>query len=256
MHDSPENSELKTLLLDIETAPNKAYVWGLWKQNVALNQLEASSYTLCWAARWLGDKEIMFESVQRKGNERRMLKRIHQLLDDADVVVHYNGMKFDIPILNKEFVRFGLRPPSPYKQVDLYRVVKQAFRFESNKLAYVAEALSLTAKVKNEGFMLWVKCMEREPEAWTKMEEYNRGDVTLLGELYTRLLPWITHHPNVSALTDVVGCPKCGSVDYQRRGEVLTVTLRYQRYQCKGCGGWFRGTKTTSPRLHQRMVNV
>lgn len=245
---------MKTLLLDIETAPNRAYVWGLFRQNVALNQLVASSYTLCWSARWLGEKDTMFRSIRR--GEKRMLQKIHSLLDQADVVVHYNGLKFDIPTLNKEFVRWKMLPPSPYKQLDLMRVCKQVFRFESNKLAFVTEALSLRAKIKHEGFTLWVKCMEGDPAAWKRMEEYNRGDVDALSDLYERLRPWIGKHPNVSAYTGVVGCPKCGSERFQSRGTIVTATLRYQRYWCQGCGGWFRGNKTVSPKVAERMVNV
>ena len=245
---------MKTLLLDIETAPNKAYVWGLFKQNVALNQLEASSYTLCWSARWVGEGVTHFASVQHRG-ARKMLRRIHGLLDEAEAVVHFNGLKFDIPTLNKEFVRHRMLPPSPYKQIDLYRVAKRVFRFESNKLEFIAKALGLKEKLKHEGFTLWTKCMAGDAEAWKRMETYNRGDVDTLGETYERILPWITHHPNLSALTDTTCCPKCGSLKFQARGEVLTTTLRYRRYQCKSCGGWFRGTQTTSPKL-KRMVNV
>ena len=247
---------MKTLLLDIETAPNVAYVWGLFKQNVALNQLEATSHTLCWSAKWLGEEEIAFRSVQKgKGGEKRMLLDIHKRLDSADAVVHFNGQKFDIPTLNKEFVKHGMRPPSPYKQIDLYRVCKQAFRFESNKLAFILRALGIGGKVAHEGFTLWVKCMKGDPEAWKRMEQYNRGDVVGLEALYKRLTPWIKNHPNVSAYRGVECCPKCGSDHFQSRGQILTTMNHYKRYQCVECGGWFRGNKTTS-RAVKRMVNV
>ncbi|NIV35232.1 MAG: hypothetical protein GWN58_38990, partial [Anaerolineae bacterium] len=49
-----------------------------------------------------------------------MLEGAWELLDEADAVVHYNGKKFDIPTLNREFVKYGFTPPSPYKQIDLY----------------------------------------------------------------------------------------------------------------------------------------
>lgn len=52
---------MKILMLDIEVSPNTAHVWGLWQQNVSINQLMESSYTLCWAAKWHGTKEVMFE---------------------------------------------------------------------------------------------------------------------------------------------------------------------------------------------------
>ena len=246
---------MRTLLVDVETAPNRAWVWGLFDQNISISQLEESSYILCWSAKWLGGKHLEFRSIRGKGGELGMLKRIHALLDEADVVIHYNGLKFDIPVLGKEFVRHKLGPPAPYKQIDLMRVCKRAFRFESNKLAYVAQALGLRAKVANEGFSLWVKCMAGDLKAWRQMERYNRGDVVLLEQLYTRLLPWVEKHPNHSAFKGTPCCPKCGSDRYQSRGTVLTATLRYPRFQCQGCHGWFRGPKTVSPK-GERMVNV
>ena len=44
---------MNILLIDIETAPNKVYTWGLWNQNVSLNQIDEVGYTLCWAATWV-----------------------------------------------------------------------------------------------------------------------------------------------------------------------------------------------------------
>lgn len=243
---------MKTLLLDIETAPNKAYVWGLFNQNIAHGQVEQSGYVLCWAAKFLGQRRMAFASV--RGGALPMLRGVRDLLDAADAVVHYNGLRFDIPTLGKEFVKAKLTPPSPYKQIDLYRVCKKVFRFESNRLDYVAQSLGLGGKVKHEGFRLWTSCMAGDPDAWRRMERYNRGDVDLLERLYGRLLPWIGGHPNRSALTDVACCPRCGSTKFQRRGEILTSTLRYVRYQCQACSGWFRGTATVSKRGVERMA--
>src|SRR5690349_19457114 len=144
---------MRILLLDIETAPNKAFVWGMFDQNISINQMIASSYVLCWSAQWLGDKKVMFDSTQ-KSTTRQLLHRIHRLLNEADAVVHFNGKKFDIPVLNKEFVKARMKPPAPYKQVDLYQASKSTFRFERNKLDYIARALGIGQKVKHEGFEL------------------------------------------------------------------------------------------------------
>lgn len=247
---------MKILALDIETAPNRAFVWGLWDQNVATSQVIESSYILCWAAKWLGDKEMFFDSVQGGRSPAQMLKRIWKLLDEADVVIHYNGLKFDIPTLNKEFIKNGMQPPSPYKQLDMMRVVKHAFRFESNKLDYVSEALKIGQKHKHEGFALWVKCMENDPKAWRTMERYNRGDVRLLERLYTRLRPWIQKHPNWSAHKSGLCCPKCGSERVQQRGTQVAQTMTYLRYHCQSCGGWFRGNKSTSVNRSERGVSI
>jgi uncharacterized protein YprB with RNaseH-like and TPR domain len=120
-----------------------------------------------------------------------MVSTAHALLDLADVVMTWNGRKFDIPHLNREFLGLGFSPPSPYQQIDLYQVVKKNFLFPSNKLQYVSQALGLDGKVAHEGHGLWVACMEGDPEAWALMERYNKQDVWMLEEIYGRVQPWI-----------------------------------------------------------------
>jgi len=171
---------------------------------------------------------------------------MHSLLDDADVVIHYNGKKFDIPTLNKEFLLYGYAPPAPYKQIDLLRVVRSNFKFPSNKLDYVAQRLNLGKKVKHEGHELWIKCMNKDPLAWKKMERYNKQDVVLLEKVYDALLPWIKSHPNHNLYDDVEhACPSCGSSKLHRRGVNRTIGGVYQRYQCIDCGSWSQGTKSS-----------
>ncbi|HEY8058754.1 MAG TPA: ribonuclease H-like domain-containing protein, partial [Acidimicrobiales bacterium] len=170
---------MKTLLLDIETSPNVAYTWGLFDQNVGLNQLVSTTEVICFAAKWQGQRKMHFFSDFHDGHEDMVLSA-HALLDEADVVVHYNGTKFDIPHLNREFITALLPPPSPFKQIDLWRVVRQRFKFASTKLAHVAPALGLEGKTSHEGFDLWRKCMAGDEAAWRKMRTYNRRDVELL----------------------------------------------------------------------------
>ena len=62
----------KILILDIETAPNIAYVWGAWKQNVGHNQRLEKSHIMSYAAKWLG-KDLMFYEENRKSNDKRIV---------------------------------------------------------------------------------------------------------------------------------------------------------------------------------------
>jgi DNA polymerase elongation subunit (family B)/predicted RNA-binding Zn-ribbon protein involved in translation (DUF1610 family) len=246
---------MKLLLLDIETAPNNAYVWGLWDQNVGANQVIQSSYTLCWAAKWFGNRTIFSDSVRAKRHHKEMLKAIHTLLDEADVVVHYNGLKFDIPTLNKEFIVHGFTPPSPYKQLDLLQVARRAFRFQSNKLSSVSEALGLGSKIKTD-FSLWVGCMNDDQKSWDRMLKYNAQDVRLLEKLYVQLRPWIARHPNFSAHDGKFSCPKCGSGHVKKQGFKVQLTRKYQQYQCQSCGGWFRDNAPLPMGDKKRGVNI
>lgn len=239
---------MKILLIDIETAPNTAHVWGLWKQNVGTHAIMESSYVMCWAAKWLGEKEVFFDSVFQS-SEKKMLKTIHKLISEADAVMHYNGTKFDMPTLNKEFLLNDMAPPAPYKQIDLLKTMRNQFRFPSNKLDYVAQRLGLGSKVQHEGHSLWIRCMRNDPKAWATMEKYNRGDVILLEKVYNVILPWIKNHPNHNLFKkdeDHV-CPNCGSKHLQRRGTARTVSGTYQRFQCQVCGTWSRSSKTDIP---------
>lgn len=230
---------MKVLLLDIETAPHLATVWGLWKQNVAINQILSPGYTLCWAAKWRGEREVMFDSI-KKSSARAMVKRIHKLLDEADAVVHYNGRKFDIPTLNKEFLLYGLAPPSPYHQIDLLETARSKFRLASNKLDFVAQQLGVGKKVDHKGHELWLGCMNRDDAAWKVMEKYNKHDVILLEKVYDALRPWIKGHANAALFAGDHVCPKCGSDKLQARGFHHALTRRYQRWNCTSCGSWSR----------------
>ena len=188
-----------------------------------------------------------------------MLKEIHKLLDEADVVIHYNGKKFDIPTLNKEFLLHGLTPPAPYKQIDLLKEVRSNFKFISNKLDYVAQALKLGQKVKHKGHQLWVDCMAGKEDAWQQMEEYNIQDVELLEKLYDSLKPWIKSHPNHGLYGEVFDshvCPNCSSGKLRRRGYAYSNTYRYQRYQCTDCGKWSRGAKSLGPKVENKVIGL
>ena len=233
---------MKILLLDIETSPNTAHVWGLYNQNVSLNQLMESSYVMCWAAKWLGEKDVYFNSMM-ESSHKKMIKQIYSLLEEADAVIHYNGTKFDIPTLNKEFLLLGMAPPSPYKEIDLLKTSRSKFKFPSNKLDYVAQALGLGEKVKHIGHELWIRCMNKDKQAWDMMKKYNIQDVVLLEKVYEKMLSWIRNHPNHNWYTGSVVCPNCGGNHLVKRGTVCNSNTVYQRLRCKDCGKWSRSNK-------------
>ena len=243
---------MKILLLDIETAPNLAHVWGLWDQNVGLPQLLDSGYILSWAAKWYKEKEVKFASLQYH-TKKEMLVEMWDLLNEADAVVHYNGRRFDVPYLNAEFVQIGLLPPSPFKQIDLLETVKKQFKFPSNKLEYVVKALGVGEKFKNSGHELWIGCMVNNPDAWKEMSTYNIQDVNILQALYEKLIPWIKGHANYSLYSDgsVPVCPNCGGKHLHKRGFTHTLASIYQRYRCADCGHWSKDNKILNKKQYK-----
>lgn len=252
---------MKVLSIDIETSPNKAWVWGFFDQNVGLNQVIEQTRMLCFAAKFLDERKVHFASEHhdnpyvvpstvtleqatlRTMRHQSMVEYAWDLLDEADVVMHFNGTSFDVKHLNREFLQAGLGPPSSYQQIDLLRIVRSSFKFPSNKLQNIADQLGLDGKVSHEGFDLWTKCMAGNESAWRKMRTYNKRDVTLLEELYAELRPWIKSHPNMNLHNKLNACPTCGSDNLERRGFYRTNVSEFQQYRCRECGSWCRDGK-------------
>lgn len=245
---------IKILLLDLETAPNLVHVWGLFQQNVGINQIQVPGYTMCWAAKWYGEDKVMFDSLY-KSSAKKMLKGIHKLIEEADAIVTWNGDKFDLPTLNKEFILHGMLPPAPYKKMDLYKTAKQQFKFPSNKLDYVAQALKVGKKTSGLTHDIWIGCMAKDPATWQLMETYNKNDVLILEGVYDKMKPWIKAPANLSLYTDDLVCPSCGGKDFQKRGFHYTQAAKYQRYACK-CGHWFKSGGSVAQKPDNKAVSV
>ncbi len=250
---------MRILVLDIEISPTLATVWGLFNQNIGINQLVGNSEVLCWSAKWVGENETIFSSIHMT-SKKKMLQEIYKLLEEADVVVSYNGKSFDLKILNKEFALQGWARPSPYKNVDMLQVVRTQFRFTSNKLDYVVQQFGLGQKGKHSGHQLWLDCMNPKSagyeDSWVIMEEYNTQDVILLEDLYLRLIGWVPNHPSHSALDNDHVCPNCGGTHLQKRGTAITTTLSYQRWQCKDCGAWSRSKTANKADRAKQLVGI
>jgi DNA polymerase elongation subunit (family B) len=235
---------IKLLTLDIECSPNVGHIWGLWKQTVSLNQLMESGSVISFAARWHGTKKVLFYSDFHSGHGV-MVQAAHDLLSEADAVIHYNGNSFDMPWLHTEFLLAGMPPPRPYKNVDLLLAVRKKFRFVSNKLDYVTKAIGLEGKVHHEGHTLWVKCMANDPKAWAMMRKYNKMDVVQTEKLFDILRPWINGLPNPALYneSDERTCERCGGHEFRKQGFAYTQLGAYQQWQCQGCKSWSRSAK-------------
>lgn len=247
---------MKILVLDIETAPAVVYAWGIHKQHLGPHQIIEDAYTLCFAAKWLGESRMFYGSTQPglsgsnlpgpKG-EHDMLSGLWALLDEADAVIHYNGTSFDMPRIRTELLlHTDLGPPTPVIEIDLWKTVRSQFKFMSNKLDEVTKRLGLGEKAGHEGFELWPAVMAGDTAAWKRMRKYNAQDVTITENLYHKLLPWIRTHPNVALLTgEEHSCPRCGGTDLERRGYYRTQVSVFQQWQCRSCKSYSRSARRT-----------
>lgn len=248
----------KILILDIETAPIKAFVWNIWNVNVQLCQIESDWFCLTWAAKWLFDDKVYSGCVTPKEavrqDDKRMIAGIWKLVNEADLVIAHNGEKFDMPKLNTRFLIHGLNPPLPYQQIDTLKHIRRNFGFTSNKLDYVNQLLNLERK-KETSFELWRGCYEGNKEALAQMLDYNIQDVRILENTYLRIRPWIKPHPNLGLFIldeKQSRCPCCGSADLKDEGKnYLTTANVYELLRCNNCGASAR-KRTSAITIKQR----
>lgn len=253
----------KVLVLDIETAPLRSWTWGLWKQNVGLNQIDRDWFVLSWAAKWLHEDEVFSDAMNlypdyQPGSEddEKVITSAWDYLDETDILIGHNAKAFDAKKLNARFLKYGLPPPSPYKVIDTLLIAKKAFNLPSNKLDAIAALLKVNVKQQHEGFSLWDKCMKGDPEGWKNMIAYNEQDIRVTEDVFMALRPWDTQSPNLSLYEDHPGdeklCPTCGGTHIHKRGTYKTNVNVFQRYQCQDCKSWFRGRYAEKRTKEQR----
>jgi hypothetical protein len=245
-----KKSSTNILLLDIETAPNVGYTWGIWEQNVV--KVIREWYILCCAVRWLGKRGrvlslpdyVLYKTNPH--NDRELVKEIREYLDKADIVIAHNGDAFDLKKINARIFFHELKPPSPYQSIDTLKIARRHFSFTSNKLNELAKFLKIGQKVETGGFELWERCLIGDKKAWRKMASYNLQDVVLLEKIYLKLRPWATSHPNLAAFEKKTNgiCPRCKSKNIQSRGTAVIRSTKYRRFQCLDCGGWMKKSLT------------
>ena len=75
------------------------------------------------------------------------------------------------------------------------------------------------------------------------MKKYNKHDVVILEQLYLKLRPWMSRHPNLATIAEVEkACPKCGNTEGMKpRGWSASSVSRRRVYQCVSCSGYSSG---------------
>jgi hypothetical protein len=242
---APVAGEAKVLIFDIETAPILAHVWGLWDNNVGLNQVVSDWHVMSWSAKWRNapEHEIMYmdqRNAPSVENDKEILKEIWSLLDEADVVITQNGKRFDQRKLNAKFVEHRLGPPSSFKHIDTKLIAQKHFDFPSYKLEYMTNKFCQKYKKlkhkKFPGHEMWTECLKGNVEAWEEMKEYNIHDVLALEELYFILMPWDSScNLNLFHDREEHVC-HCGSKESIKNGFYYTNMGQFQKFKCKGCG--------------------
>lgn len=232
-------NDSKILILDIERLPGLARVWEPRTKYIGPRNFVEWPRLLCWAARWYGEKEYHFASEWE--DRSAMITQMWELYNSASVIVTYNGINFDSRHLKSEWLMAGLKPPTPWKDVDLYKVVKQ-FGFESKSLDSVSRRLGRPGKALSYSMDLAHAAADGNIRAQNRLRRYNIGDVELSEWLYDRLRGWIPTHPFIGEPGEdgQARCNQCGSTSLKREpSKYRAVVVDYNLLRCS-CGALVR----------------
>lgn len=236
--------EPKILVLDIETKPLKVFTFGIRDQYINIEQIIEDWSVMSWAAKIIGKDEVFYQDVSKNSDytdDELIIRGIWELMNDADIIVGQNSIRFDIPKLNGKFEKYKLGPPSPYKSVDTYRI-KKKLGLTSNKLEYSTEYYNERFKKlkhsKFPGFSLWKECLNGNQEAWAEMKKYNIHDVLATEELYLNTLRKWDKSINYGVFTGTGGCTNCGSDDLTEKEHGYTKTGAFKTFLCNRCGSY------------------
>lgn len=237
----------RILIWDIETSPMVVAIFDL-KQNgiIHYENILQDWFIICASWKWLGEEEVYTTSIidnkkefkKDNTNDFDVVKKLSEVITEADVIVAHNGDRFDLKKLNARAIYHGLEPVPPVKTVDTLKEAKKYFNFSSNRLDYLAKHLDVGEKMHTTKG-LWLRALDGDEEAIQEMLEYNVVDTVVLESVYLKLRPYMIGHPNLNLITgEGYQCPKCTSFETQKRGFSTTRAGLFQRYWCKSCRGW------------------
>lgn len=244
------NKAVKRLYFDIEVSPNLVYSWSVGhKISLDYNSIVKERAVICICYKWEGDSTVHSLQWDAKQNDKRMLKEFVEVANEADELVGHNGDSFDLKWIRTRCAYHGIPMFPKYTTLDTLKKARGGFRFNSNRLDYIAKYFGVGKKIKTS-FSLWKDVMNDDDTAMTQMIRYCKMDVKVLEAVYKKLSPYITNHVHHGALAqkEKYTCPECGgnhTTVSKRRVTASGVIKVQMQCQNKTCGKYFTINQAT-----------
>lgn len=247
-------SQIKRLFFDIETSPNIGLFWTAgYRQTISPDNIIKERAIICIAYKWAGEEKIYSLNWDDEQDDKKLLENFMIVANEADELIGHNGDRFDLPWIRTRCLYHRIPVFPNYTTLDTLKYARSKFKFNSNKLDYIAKFLGIGQKT-HTGYDLWKKVvLEKDKEALQYMIEYCKNDVALLEQVYNEMATYVpakTHH-GVIAGGEKHSCPNCGSEDmrFSQRRYTAAGNPRIQ-LQCKKCHTYH----TISNRTYTSMV--
>lgn len=249
-----ENKEkkLNILYFDLESSLMGTLTFGLWNQNISGNRITKFSHLLSnsWA---FNDEEPQGVRLDPKdveaGNDLLVVVDTIRAIEKSDLIISFNGKRFDVPLLKTRALAHGLPPIKFPPHLDLMQEAKKNFRFPSNSMQNISLYLGEHGKLATSGRSLWERCYNYQnyedcDQALADMLEYGLMDITATRDLHKRLQGWFKSPVNIGMMTKEINgvntkenhellCPHCSSKDVDKIGsKAYTSVSAFDIYRC------------------------
>lgn len=232
--------KIKRLFFDIETSPNIGLFWSAgYKLNISYDNIIKERAIICICYKWAGEKKIHSLTWDKNQNDNSLLTSFIKIANTADELIGHNGDKFDLPWIRTRCL-FHRIPAFPmYDTIDTLKSARSKFRFNSNRLDYIADFLGIGRK-KHTEYNLWKRIvLNKDAKALEYMVSYCKHDVDLLEKIYNTMSSYIPSkiHHGVILGNGKKSCPNCGSNDMKFSKKRITATgIQRVQLKCSKCG--------------------
>ncbi len=259
----------KILAWDVETSYLLAAVFQRFLSSaIPFSSVVQDWFMFCAAVQWLHEKKPRLISIlddperfdKDFTDSYHVVLELRNLIDEADILIAHNGDHFDWKKFKALLIKYKIKPPRKPILIDTYKESKTA-QFTSGKLGDLAIQLDLAHKAhSNSGDWLLatlpygtyrmgskkiIVSKETKTAALKRIGKYNLKDIPPLIQLYKRLRPYMTRHPNLNRyILENPGCPVCGSGNKWKEGKRAGI----QVYSCKDCGHKYKETTAITAR--------
>lgn len=233
----------KVLLFDLERLPGE-FTRDIWEPRDLkyVNYVHPSTWTvmprtLCGSWLWYGQTRPGFVAAWENPDDPwHVARTFRELLNDADVVVTFNGRRADLPWLRKDWAEAQIPVPRPFKDIDLYRVAASALHLEAKSLRYLCDFLGIPNKQgAYNAHEAKIAAAQDGPER-RRLVRYSKADSVIMAPVLDRLRPYVRGiNLGLYHMDDERRCPACGSTDLTADGWAHTGVTAYAAYRC-ACG--------------------
>lgn len=244
----------KTLILDCERLPGQTtqYWWDrgdLKNRYIHYESVDRMPRTTIVCAKWYDSPDIITLCEWDRGGRPRFLRRIHNLLSQAQIVVGHNIDSADVPwLLGSVHIEGGLPPLPPFKTFDTLKALRSKFKSQGapfKSLDAICSILNLPAKIDRYDREAMERAVnERSKPDRERLIAYCCADVIAAQALYDWVKKFSNTHPTlqVAGKDSMTVCHRCGHDTEPIARRFIANIMSYSMRQCVSpeCGAYSR----------------